>query len=112
LATFRLTELITCDAITKPLRDPFLQRRKIKEADGETVEKVSPSGRGLRRFVGELLICSWCTGVWVGTFLTYFYFLAPGIARVVLIAFGAVGAGILFQLFAKWLDHISDKEYE
>jgi hypothetical protein len=108
LATFRVTEAITCDRITRFLRDPFILRRKVRRPDGESEEKVEPAGKGLRRTVGELLICPWCTGIWVGAFLVYLYLLFPSVARVVLLAFGAAGAGIIFELFAKLLDQKSE----
>ena len=44
LATYRLTRLVVVDTITEPLR-----------------ERV-PEGT----FVGRLIDCPWCVGVWVG----------------------------------------------
>ncbi len=109
LATFRVTELITCDSITRFMREPFLTRRKERKPDGETEEKVKPAGGGIRRTLGELIICPWCIGVWIGTLLAYFYLWTPGIARVFLLATSVAGGGIMFQLFTKWLDKISDR---
>lgn len=43
LAAYRVTRLVTRDRITAPVRDRF-----------------DPEG-----VVGELIRCSWCTGVWV-----------------------------------------------
>ena len=108
LATFRITELITADRITKFLRDPFVHREKVREPDGSEDVKVKPAGRGLKKFIGELIICPWCIGVWIGTVLTYFYLLAPGPARVFLLAVSAAAGGILIQLFAKLLDQKTD----
>ena len=109
LATFRITELITCDSITRFVREPFVDRRVVTHPDGTKEEKVKPAGRGIRHVLGEILICPWCAGVWVGTFLTYFLLLAPAIARVFLVAFSATAGGILFQLLAKLLDRASDE---
>jgi hypothetical protein len=108
LATFRITELITSDTITKFLRDPFVEREKVREPDGSVDEKVKPAGRGLKKFIGELIICPWCIGVWVGAVLTYLFLLAPGPTRMFLLAISVAAAGILFQLFAKLLDRATD----
>ena len=108
LATFRITELITSDSITKFLRDPFVTRKKVRNPDGSEEVKVKPEGRGIKRFIGELIICPWCIGVWIGTFLSYFYILTPGPARVFLIAISVAAGGILIQLFAKLLDRATD----
>lgn len=44
LAAYRLTRLVTTDAITEPLREAIDARSD---------------------FMGELTSCSWCSGVWV-----------------------------------------------
>ncbi|HEY3282539.1 MAG TPA: DUF1360 domain-containing protein [Armatimonadota bacterium] len=106
LATFRLTELVTYDRITRFLRDPFIRRVEIRKDDGTQEEEVEPAGSGLRRVVGELLICPWCTGIWAATGLTYFWVLAPGPARVLMLALGVAGGGILLELIAKLLDQV------
>jgi hypothetical protein len=109
LATFRITELITCDTITQFMRDPFVKREKVREPDGSVEEEVQPAGRGFRRFIGELIICPWCIGIWVGTLLAYFFVLLPGPARLFLLAVSAAAGGIIIQLFAKMLDQITDR---
>jgi hypothetical protein len=108
LATFRITELITCDSITRFMREPFIRRAKVRQADGTVEEEVQPAGSGFRKAVGELVVCSWCIGVWVGTLLAYFYLWAPRPARVLLLAVSAAAGGIILQLFAKVLDKASD----
>lgn len=108
LATFRITELITSDRITKFLRDPFVKREEVQEPDGTVETKVKPAGRGLKRVMGELLICPWCIGIWIASLLTFMYILFPGPSRVFLMAVSAAAAGILFQLFAKLLDQSTD----
>jgi hypothetical protein len=76
LAAFRLTRLIVYDKITGFIRAPFLEREENVLADGTVEEIVSYKGTGLRRWIGELLSCHWCVGVWVSIFLffgfTYF----------------------------------------
>lgn len=55
-ATARLTRLITSDAITRHLREGAV--RRLVEHEGDP-----------RRWRGELaylIMCSWCSSVWVG----------------------------------------------
>ena len=110
LATFRVTELFVYDRITRFIRDPFVKREKIIKEDGTEEEKVKPAGHGFKRMMGELMICPWCIGIWISTTLTFFFIFAPGVARVFLIACSAAAGGILFQLFSKLLDQMTDKE--
>jgi hypothetical protein len=109
LATFRITELVTADSIAKFLRDPFVKREKVREPDGTVDVKVKPAGRGLKKAFGELIICPWCIGIWIGTFFTYLYILFPGPTRVLLLAVSVAAAGIIIELFAKLLDQKTDK---
>jgi hypothetical protein len=52
-----------------------------------------PRGRGLRRVVGELLVCPYCLGMWTSAFLTAGLLVAPRftrwVASVLTIFFGA-----------------------
>ena len=79
LAAFRLTRLIVFDTITERLRMIFLEEVTENELEGETVYIV-PRGKGVRKFIGELISCYWCTGIWVSGFLVAFYALYPMIA--------------------------------
>src|SRR5437762_8680156 len=93
LATFRLTELVTEEKVMRALRAPFCECIEVTKPDGTVVEDEVPAGGGIRRTVGELILCPWCAGVWVATFLSYFWILLPGVAHTVLIAFGVAAGG-------------------
>jgi hypothetical protein len=60
-ASHKLARLLSKDRITSPIRAPFTQPRG-EGAPGE-VEETS-RGRGLRRAVGQLLLCPYCLGMW------------------------------------------------
>jgi hypothetical protein len=64
LASFRLTRLFVFDKITEFIREPFF--KEIKEANeyGEIEVYYVPMEKGLKKFIGELLSCYWCTGIW------------------------------------------------
>ncbi|WP_042357252.1 DUF1360 domain-containing protein [Bacillus rubiinfantis] len=76
LATFRLTHLIVFDQITSFLRKPFLEVTVIEHPDGQFEETVEIKGTGLRHFIGSILSCYWCSGIWVSavTVLLYTFF--------------------------------------
>jgi hypothetical protein len=62
LATHKLTRLIAKDKVTSPFRAPFTEFQE-ESGHGEVAEKAR--GRGLRRAVGELVVCPYCLGQWV-----------------------------------------------
>lgn len=69
LATFRLTRLIVYDKITAFLRAPFFDEVEEKSNEGEIEVYLVPKQKGIRKWIGELLDCYWCTGVWVSLLL-------------------------------------------
>jgi hypothetical protein len=86
LAVWRLTRLFTYDAITKFIRDWFVDARP------ET----------LRGTLFMLLTCPWCTGLWFGATVVFFYFLTPYAWPVMLIlAIAALGS--FFQIIANYV---------
>jgi hypothetical protein len=79
VGTFKLSRLLSHSAVTSFVRAPFV---RFEGMEGLTTPKESPRGRGLRRAVGQLLLCSRCTGVWVAAALTAGLVGAPRITRV------------------------------
>ncbi|UAL48683.1 DUF1360 domain-containing protein [Sutcliffiella horikoshii] len=105
LASFRLTRLIVLDKIAGFIRKPFMEEIEEKNDKGEIEEYIIIKGKGLRRWIGELLSCYWCTGVWVTTGLYLLMTFYPFIGEPVLIIFGAAGvAGILESIVARIID--------
>jgi hypothetical protein len=66
IATHKLTRILTKDWVTSPLRAPFTEYVR-SEGAGEQTDKGR--GSGLRRAIGDLLTCPWCSGPWVATAL-------------------------------------------
>jgi Protein of unknown function (DUF1360) len=64
LACFRLTRLFVFDKITEFIREPFFKEIKEKNEYGEIEVYYVPKEKGLKKFIGELLSCYWCTGIW------------------------------------------------
>jgi hypothetical protein len=86
VATHKLARLITKDWVTSPLRAPFTQYQEDAGA-GELHEKAR--GAGMRRALGDLLTCPWCTGAWVAAAFGWGLALAPRVTRACAIVFAA-----------------------
>jgi len=80
VATFKLSRVIARDPITSPLRAPFTSFEGPADTPSELRETVR--GSGLRKAVGELLTCPFCTGQWVATALIAGMLVAPRETRV------------------------------
>ncbi len=61
-ATFKLSRLITRDHVTSVVRAPFVEYQG-GAGHGEVEE--TPRGEGIRRAVGELLVCPYCISLWI-----------------------------------------------
>lgn len=95
LASFRLTRLFVFDEITAALREPFLRLVKEKDETGRAVHRVEVKGTGWRRWVGRLLSCYWCVGIWSSLFLLFLYYGVPASAPLLLLLAVAGAASIL-----------------
>ncbi|WP_088042538.1 DUF1360 domain-containing protein [Bacillus sp. EAC] len=91
LASFRLTRLVVYDKITSFLRRPFIDEIIIEE-DGMPVTYTKIKGKGIQYFIGELLSCTWCSGMWCTAFLLLIYVLFPHVGEIVIILLSIAGA--------------------
>lgn len=87
VATHKLTRTITKDWVTAPLRAPFTEYQGSGIA-GEVSERAR--GRGLRKAVGDLVTCPFCSGPWVAGALLCGFALAPRLTRAVASTFAVV----------------------
>jgi hypothetical protein len=76
-ASFRLTHLIVFDEITSVIREPFVKITYEPEESGQVMRKVEIIGSGWRHWMGMLLSCHWCVGVWSSIFLVALYIWIP-----------------------------------
>lgn len=93
--TFKLSRLIAKDRVTSVLRAPFTTFQG-DSGHGEVDEAAR--GRGLRRAVGELLVCDYCMGQWVSAAYLAGYAFAPRPTRAVAALFTIYGAADVLQL--------------
>jgi hypothetical protein len=78
VATHKLSRTLAKDRVTSAVRAPFT--RFDGDAGPGEVSEVA-RGRGLRRAVGELLVCPYCLGLWIAAALTAGLLVAPRATR-------------------------------
>jgi hypothetical protein len=83
IAVWRLTRLFTYDAITKFIRDWF---------EGARPETLAGT-------LSTLLNCPWCTGLWFGMMVVFFYFFTV-FTWPVLLVLGISAMGSFFQVLS------------
>jgi len=94
IATYRLSRLISKDAITSPLRARWT--RYVEPAGpGEVVEEVRRDGHA--HATGELLTCPFCLAQWVATGLVFGYLAQPRLTRWVAVTLTAITGSNLLQ---------------
>ncbi|MGM9923940.1 MAG: DUF1360 domain-containing protein [Bacillus sp. (in: firmicutes)] len=104
LASFRLTRLIVYDKITAFIRKPFFKEVDEKNEKGEIETYIVPKKGGIVGFIGELLNCYWCTGVWVAIFIVgSSYFFAYWSMPVIVVLAVAGVASILETIIQRFL---------
>jgi hypothetical protein len=101
VASHKASRLLSKDRVTSPLRAPFA-RYEGEGGPGEVSE--SPRGRGLRRAIGELLLCPYCLGMWTSTGLVGGLLVVPRFTRWV--------ASVLSIFFGSELLQIAYKKAE
>ncbi|QST00847.1 DUF1360 domain-containing protein [Pontibacillus sp. ALD_SL1] len=99
LASFRVTRLLVYDTITDWIRKPFHKEVEQVSENGETEVFIEVKGKGLQRFVGELLSCHWCTGVWVSALVYGTFLFFPILIPLWIIFAISGGTALLFKLF-------------
>jgi hypothetical protein len=96
LASFRLTHLIVFDEITTFLREPFFTVSYEIDSAGQVVRNTHFKGTGLRQWIGKLLSCYWCVGIWSGAAIVAVYVYVPA-AYPVLLVLAIAGAAAVIE---------------
>ena len=95
VATQRLSRLVTKDRVTAVVRAPFTSPRGDDAAPREVDD--TPRGRGLRRVIGELLVCPFCVSQWIATAFAAGLLFAPRPTRWIAGVFTAVATSDFLQ---------------
>jgi hypothetical protein len=104
LACFRLTRLIVFDKITEFLRQPFFDEITEENEDGTVEVYYLPKSTSIKKFIGELLSCYWCTGVWISAAVVTGYLFLPALFVPIILVFAVAGlAAILESVVQLWI---------
>ncbi|MCM3569970.1 DUF1360 domain-containing protein [Neobacillus mesonae] len=96
-ASFRLTRLLVFDKITEFLRAPFFDEVEMENEVGELEVYYSPKQRGFKHFMGELLSCYWCTGIWMAALVVAIFFLFPVYSVPIILILAIAGIASLIE---------------
>lgn len=97
IASFRLTRLLVFDKITIFIRRPFIEEYEETESDGSISTYFKIKGSGLRSWMGELLSCYWCTGIWCAAFLYIGWLFLPHLFKPVIIILAIAGTAAIIE---------------
>jgi hypothetical protein len=90
VAGHKMARMVARDRVTSVVRAPFTEFQG--DAGPGEVDEAARGG-GLRRAIGELLVCPYCLGMWMSAALTASLLLAPRFTRwlcaVLVIFFGS-----------------------
>ena len=78
MASHKAARTIAKDRVTSGVRAPFTTFEH-DEGPGEVAERAR--GRGVRRAIGELLVCPYCLGMWTSAALTGMLLVVPRFTR-------------------------------
>jgi hypothetical protein len=99
VATHKAARLVTKDRVSSTVRGAFTEFQG-DAGQGEVDEAAR--GHGLRRAVGELVVCPYCLSVWIAAAFTAGLLVAPRATRWVAATLNAVfGADVLEIVYLK-----------
>jgi hypothetical protein len=98
VASHKLSRLISKDKVTSPLRAPFTS---LEGREGPAEFSESARGSGVRRAIGELLVCPYCLGLWVVAAFSVGLLFAPRLTRFVAAALAALTISDFLQIAYK-----------
>lgn len=96
-ASFRLTRLLVYDKITRFIRSPFIDEKEVTEPDGSVEMYTKSKGTGLQKWIGDLLSCYWCTGIWTTAGLLWFYYKMPALTEPLLLLLAIAGLAAIVE---------------
>lgn len=98
VAVHKASRLVAKGRVMSPVRAPFT---RYQEDGGPAEVEEAARGRGLRRMVGELLVCPYCLGMWLAAGFTAGLLVAPRATRwaasVLTIAFASDALQIAYR---------------
>lgn len=99
VATHKASRLIAKDRVTSAVRAPFT---RFQDDAGPSEVSEAARGHGMRRAVGELIVCPYCLGLWIAAILAAGMVLAPRPTRWAASVLSALfGADVLQIAYGK-----------
>jgi len=103
LASFRLTRLLVFDKITEFIREPFFDEFEEENEEGVLEVYYLPKKSGVKKFMGDLLSCYWCTGIWVSTFIVVAYYISPEYSTPIILILAVAGIASILEALVQGL---------
>jgi hypothetical protein len=97
-ASHKLSRIIAKDKVTSPLRAPFTE---LEGKGGPAEFEERSRGTGIRKAVGELLICPFCLDLWVIAAFSAGLLFAPRVTRFIASLFAALTIADFLQIAYK-----------
>src|SRR5690606_38508877 len=97
-ACFRITHLIVSDEFMSFFRAFFVNEVNERDAQGRWIKLQYPKLPMWRAYIGALISCPWCTGVWVGALLVIGWYLIPDIIFPISLVFAVSGLGVTVEM--------------
>jgi len=101
-ACFRITHLIVSDEFMSFFRAFFVNEVNERDAQGRWIKLQYPKLPMWRAYIGALISCPWCTGVWVGALLVIGWYLIPDIIFPISLVFAVSGLGVTVEMATKY----------
>lgn len=101
-ACFRITHLIVSDEFMSFFRAFFVNEVNERDARGRWIKLQYPKLPMWRAYIGALISCPWCTGVWVGALLVIGWYLIPDIIFPISLVFAVSGLGVTVEMATKY----------
>jgi uncharacterized protein DUF1360 len=101
VATHKAARIVAKDRVTSAVRAPFTQPQG---ASGPAEVDEKPRGSGLRRAVGEMVVCPYCVGAWIGAAFTAGLIVAPRTTRWLATALNVLFGSDVLQIAYKKLE--------
>jgi hypothetical protein len=105
LASFRLTRLLVFDKITEFIRAPFFDEIREENEQGEIEVYYITKSSGIKKFLGELLSCYWCTGIWAASVTIGLHYFFPVLSEPIILILAIAGVASILELIVQQFIH-------
>ena len=101
VATHKAARIVAKDRVTSAVRAPFAQPQG---SSGPSEVDEAPRGSGLRRAIGEMVVCPYCIGAWIAAAFTAGLIVAPRSTRWLASALNVLFGSDVLQIAYKKLE--------